>query len=124
MLPIPQDLAPRFERRLQEGPVPRDRRANHKKWLRYYLDFCHKYQFPAVEAISLPPFLAKLEKKNQTTAQRQEASCAIALPYQILGAKPTSQKPATAKTGTPAPPHQGPLPRDGRGGASNALARW
>jgi len=53
----------------------RGSKQNHrsfKKWLRYYLDFCEKYQFPAARKESLPEFLGKLREKRQTRAQQEQ----------------------------------------------------
>ncbi|MBI1987083.1 MAG: phage integrase N-terminal SAM-like domain-containing protein [Nitrospinae bacterium] len=58
--------------------------AAYAKWLRYYLDFCHKYHFPPQQRGSLAPFLQKLEEKNQTKAQRQQASDGITRYYELL----------------------------------------
>ena len=49
------------------------------KWLRYYLDFCHKYKFDALSDKSLPGFIDKLSSKKQTNTQQQQAVNAIHL---------------------------------------------
>ena len=36
------------------------------KWLRYYLDFCHKYGFNKNDPGSLSCFIDKLKSKKQT----------------------------------------------------------
>jgi hypothetical protein len=51
--------------------------------LRYYLDFCQKYNFPPAQADSLPRFVRKLQEKKQTTVQQEQAACAIKLYYEI-----------------------------------------
>jgi hypothetical protein len=38
----------------------------YKKWLRYYLDFCQKYNHPISTKESLGAFIKKLQQKNQT----------------------------------------------------------
>jgi hypothetical protein len=55
----------------------------YKKWLRFYLDFCRKYRFSENERKSLDHFLQKLHEKEQTEAQRQQASHAIILYYDL-----------------------------------------
>ena len=54
------------------------------KWLRYYLDFCEKYQFSHGQVSSLPHFLHKLQEKKQSPAQQHQARHAITLYYQLL----------------------------------------
>ena len=41
------------------------------KWLRYYLDFCAKYDEPPRDEDSLAPFLQKLASKRQTRMARR-----------------------------------------------------
>jgi hypothetical protein len=55
----------------------------YKKWLQYYLNFRPKYKFPAEQKDSLPHFLQKLQEKNQSTLQQEQAACAIDLYYQL-----------------------------------------
>lgn len=54
------------------------------KWLRYYLDFCEKYQFSAGQPTSLLQFIRKLQEKKQTEAQQQQTCHAITLYHEIL----------------------------------------
>jgi len=55
-----------------------------KKWLRYYLDFCHKYHAVPTRRESLSLFLGKLQEKKQTKAQQRQASDAVSLYYELL----------------------------------------
>ncbi len=50
--------------------VPCERRSEFKKWVRFYLHFCEKYQHNPAEVKSLPLFIEKLSSKNQTTEQQ------------------------------------------------------
>ncbi len=93
MLPIPPPLLVQFEDQLRRSAVPKENHGTFKKWLRYYLDFCEKYQFPARRKESLPEFLGKLREKRQSKALQEQAACAIEIFYQISDEKPTSQKP-------------------------------
>ena len=43
------------------------------KWLRYYLDFCAKYNDPPRDSDSLPLFLQKLASKGQSVEQQKQA---------------------------------------------------
>lgn len=45
MLKIPSGLREQFEVCLQEKPVTPSAHGLYMKWLRYYLDFCLKYNF-------------------------------------------------------------------------------
>jgi hypothetical protein len=57
MLPVPPQLETQFEDRLRRNAVPKTAHGSYKKWLRYYLNFCEKYHFPAQHRESLPEFL-------------------------------------------------------------------
>ena len=46
----------------KHGIAPRDH-DNYKKWLRYYLDVCKKYQHPCIEPVNLSLFIDKLKEK-------------------------------------------------------------
>jgi hypothetical protein len=69
--------------------VPAAQRPDYHKWIRFYLDFCHKYGHPPRSPTSLGPFLNKLAAKNQSAEQRHQAAPAIRL---LLGrpAKPSA----------------------------------
>ena len=47
MLAIPSALQAQFEEYLRNKEIPNSLQGAYKKWLRYYLDFCQKYHFPA-----------------------------------------------------------------------------
>ncbi len=51
--------------------------------MRYYLDFCQKYNFQSINPESLQNFLRKLGEKRQTQDQQKQASHAISLFYKI-----------------------------------------
>jgi Phage integrase, N-terminal SAM-like domain len=79
MQPVPSEVWASFERRLNEAGVPAPRRADYRKWVCFYLDFCHKYGHPPRSLTSLGPFLGKLAAKNQSGEQREQAAHAIRL---------------------------------------------
>ena len=54
---------------------------HYTKWLRYYLDFCHRYGHALNEQQSFPPFDEKLRAKHQSESQRQQARQALSLYY-------------------------------------------
>ena len=69
MIAIPSALRAPFEERLLEKAIPKKTHWSYIKWVRYYLDFCEKYDFPDATKESLAPFLRKLKEKNQTKEQ-------------------------------------------------------
>ena len=79
MLPISAALQASFEAYVQTGQIPKTVRSYYKKWLRYYLDFCHKYGFPHAQRESLSPFLQKLQEKKQSEWQQQQTTHAVSL---------------------------------------------
>jgi len=103
MLPIPPPLQAQFEDHLRKKAVPKQNHGMFKKWLRYYLDFCEKYQFPVTGKESLREFLDKLREKRQTEAQQEQAARAIGVFYEILDGKPPSQRPPMDLGSVPAP---------------------
>ena len=84
MRPIPPEVGAAFERRMDEARVPRPERSDYRKWVRFYFHFCDKYGHPAAAAGSRGPFLAKLASKNQSVAQRNQASAAVGLLLQCV----------------------------------------
>ena len=68
--------------------VPPTIRAQHLKWLRYYLDFCSKYQYEPSDRRSFTPFAIKLKDKNQSEEQRKQAFDAVSIYYQIEKGNP------------------------------------
>jgi hypothetical protein len=93
MLPIPPPLQAQFEDHLRKKAVAKGTSGLFKKWLRYYLDFCAKYQFHAPGKESLPEFLSKLREKGHTKAQQEQAACAIRVFYEIFDGKAPFPKP-------------------------------
>ncbi len=78
MLAIPPDLARLYETLLARKDVPSEQHPYYHKWLRYYLDFCHKYALEPTKPRSFPPFDEKLRTRNQSDLQRQQARHAVA----------------------------------------------
>jgi hypothetical protein len=62
MLQVPRDLQHRYEEALGAASIGRELRADYRKWLRFYLDFCGKYGHPATS--SVPLFMAKLARRT------------------------------------------------------------
>ncbi|ODS32549.1 MAG: integrase, partial [Candidatus Scalindua rubra] len=87
MISIPSELSVRFNTALVKNKVPQDYQNHYRKWLRYYLDFCQKYNFQSIKPESLQNFLRKLGEKRQTQEQQKQASHAISLFYKITPAR-------------------------------------
>jgi hypothetical protein len=76
---IPDDIQGRFEKSLAHESVPEGIRPSYRKWLRYYFDFCHKYQYDMSSRESLKPFLKKLAEKNQPANLKRQTSHVVSI---------------------------------------------
>ena len=101
MLPISSALQREFEEYLRKNVIPEGLQGLHKKWLRSYLDFSRKYDLPAAQRDSLPPFMQKLQEKKQTRVQQEQAERAVTLYYEILRAKNPSNREPLIQAGSP-----------------------
>jgi hypothetical protein len=81
MLDIPAPLKKDYARLLTQRDIPPHSHGYYLKWLRFYLDFCHKYPHDPTLRGALPLFLRKLQEQNHTVRQQKQASHAIALYY-------------------------------------------
>ncbi len=79
MQPVSAEIRVAYDRKLDRAQVPASERPDYHKWLRFYLDFCHKYGHGPALPTSLGSFLTKLAEKNQSVAQRRQAAAAIRL---------------------------------------------
>lgn len=84
MKKIPAALSHQYTMLLNETEIPDRYHQHYLKWLRYYLDFCHKYQVDDSTPRSLPHFIEKLKEKRQTEASQKQAHSAIRLYYTII----------------------------------------
>ena len=69
MLQVSQEILDYCNRLLEQAAIPKGERSDYRKWMRFYLDFCHKYNHPPRSTSSIAPFLAKLASKKQTASQ-------------------------------------------------------
>ena len=100
MLAVPSELVHRYEAWLAHRNVMTGQRPHYHKWLRYYLDFCHKYGFAPTARPSLPAFQEKLRAKLQPEPLRQQAEHAVSLYWQMVA--PSAVKPRSPQAiGTP-----------------------
>ncbi len=79
MLPIPENVAAQFNTVLQRRAVHDSHRGHYRKWLRYFLDFCRKYQPSETKSEQVHLFIEKLRSKKQTPQQCSQAAHAISL---------------------------------------------
>jgi hypothetical protein len=84
MIKIPEGLQKKYSVLLTNSAVAPDHYKHFRKWLRYYLDFCQKYQHPYADENSLLLFLDKLQQKNQPADQCVQAQKAVRLYYSGL----------------------------------------
>ncbi len=94
MLAVPSELTHRYEAQLAHQNLMAGQRPHYHKWLRYYLDFCHKYSFEPMDRPSLPAFQEKLRAKHQPESLCQQAGHAISLYWKLIF-------PSTAKRHSP-----------------------
>ena len=98
MLSIPSSLQEQFVVCLQNKDVPKRAHASYKKWLRFYLDFCKKYNFAPDQKQSISHFIGKLQEKKQTSLDQQQASHAISIYHnRIRSTNPQRDIPAPMK---------------------------
>ena len=85
MITLPKALLDKYDDWLEREAVDANRHGEHWKWLRYYLDFCHKYGNGYLDELSLGLFAEKLQDKGQHPFQIEEASRAVRLYYRMAG---------------------------------------
>jgi len=69
MIALPSEILDPFDQLLRSKSLQSNARFVYTKWLRYYWDFCQKYQHNPLNANSLPLFLKKLQDKQQSEQQ-------------------------------------------------------
>jgi integron integrase len=78
---ISQELLKQFDSQLKQNSILPQEYSYYKKWLRYYIDFCVKYNHPPKNSHSLPLFINKLREKQQSRSQQKQAYNAILIYY-------------------------------------------
>lgn len=84
MRKIAEELKTAFSQEVKRRGLSEAVRRDFLKWLRYYLDFCSKYEHPPRDRESLQPFLLKLASKNQSREQQKEAASAVKLFHDLI----------------------------------------
>ena len=72
MRKIPTSINAQFNALLNKNNIPKTYQNHCLKWLRYYLDFRHKYGFSESNPQSLPKFVRELKEKGQPDAQQKQ----------------------------------------------------
>ena len=83
MIKIPPKIEINYKAILRQKNINQRYKPYFMKWLRYYLDFCHKYHFVPEKIESLGNFQKKLSDKRQTSNQIRQARHAITLFYEM-----------------------------------------
>ena len=83
MLTLPKESTQKFNDLLAGKSFPDEARASYLKWLRFYWDFCNKYQYDPYSSESLSWFLHKLVEKRQSEQQLKQARHSITLFYRM-----------------------------------------
>ena len=60
MIRIPAQIQTRYEALLVKKAIPERHHLYYRKWLRYYLDFCHKYDLKKSNKESLSHFSVRI----------------------------------------------------------------
>ncbi|MCB2182359.1 MAG: hypothetical protein KQH63_10065 [Desulfobulbaceae bacterium] len=79
MLQIPAQITTQLKTHITGQGIPADQQRYYVKWVRYYLDFCHKYHFKQGTDVSLSAFLNTLDQKKQPLHLQKLAEQAVQL---------------------------------------------
>ncbi|MDD2557194.1 MAG: phage integrase N-terminal SAM-like domain-containing protein [Desulfuromonas sp.] len=106
MIALPEKLTQAFNAHMVKCGVPAPLQSHFRKWLRFYVDFCHKYRHPYSDPASLQLFVQKLSDKGQPQKLRVQAQEAVEVYLQMLATKERKQNktlslPAMQKEETP-----------------------
>ena len=96
MKPIPANIQKPYIDYLNQQEHLSGSITDYLKWLRFYIDFCHKYTFILSSPASLKLFKQKLTDEKQTEQQIRQAKHAISLFYQLI--KLRKKKPSQSAT--------------------------
>lgn len=83
MIQIPADIHSAYTSFIKQKGVQPELARHYVKWLRYYLDFCHKYSFKHTSQDSLAGFTEKLKEKKQAENLRKQAYHAISFYFEM-----------------------------------------
>ena len=92
MIKIETTLKNNYTLILSKNGIPEKEHGYYFKWLRYYLDFYHKYNFNRADSKSLPRFIEKLDSKKQNKNQQRQATYAVRFFYSLINFDDFSEK--------------------------------
>lgn len=84
MKDIPVNVTAYFNDLLIKELIDKKYHGQYRKWLRYYLDFCMKYKHSDDSKNSLSFFIKKLQEKNQTQYQQDQAKDSVTIYYKSI----------------------------------------
>ncbi|MCH6258249.1 phage integrase N-terminal SAM-like domain-containing protein [Puniceicoccaceae bacterium K14] len=87
MFTVPTELKTKYSEELNLRKLSAAKRSAYMKWLRYYLDYCHKYHHRFKDPDSLAAFTLKLSEKGQSKAQQFEAAVALKIYFELVKKK-------------------------------------
>lgn len=79
MIQIPQQLLRQYTTLLAQQGVIQQEQRYYVKWIRFYFDYCHKYNFRQCSDAGLSAFMEKLSEKKQSQKQIRQAQHAVTL---------------------------------------------
>ena len=85
---IPKEILIQFDSALKRKEISPELHNFYRKWLRFYLDFCHKYCHESKEPESLSRFINKLREKNQDKKRQKQAYDSVLIYYELSGIVP------------------------------------
>ncbi len=103
MIKIPDKLLKKYGTELLRQKIAQKHKPHFKKWLRYYLDYCHKYNQVCESKESYYGFNEELKKKGQQEWQRRQAYRAVAIYYQMLEDESEKCVPEVSMSENPVP---------------------
>ncbi|MBT3193959.1 MAG: integron integrase [Verrucomicrobia bacterium] len=84
MRSLPNELRVAYLGAFRGRNAPAKESGDYLKWLRFYLDFCSKYEHAPRDRDSLQPFLSKLASKRQSTSQQEQATASVEIYYEVI----------------------------------------
>ena len=84
MINLTDELLPKYSLFLTKKLIPISLHNDYKKWLRFYLDFCHKYHQSYVTKDPLWKFIEKLRERKQSVEQQKQAEQSVSFYYEML----------------------------------------
>jgi integron integrase len=96
MILLPSHLFNQYRSYCAKNGVKDSEIADYLKWLRYFLDFCEKYEVAGDEPERTRLFLSKLQQKNQSEQKRNQATHALTCYFAMIRGGADSRSSVTA----------------------------